>query len=107
MQLDRLIAALGPAEVVGPAPLEVADLAYDTRSVVRGALFFCVRGSTVDGHELADDAVAAGAAALVVERVLEVAVPQVVVPSVRAAMPCAADEFFGHPSQELEIAAAT
>jgi len=107
MQLDRLIAALGPAEVVGPAPLEVADLAYDTRSVVRGALFFCVRGSTVDGHELADDAVAAGAAALVVERVLEVAVPQVVVPSVRAAMPCAADEFFGHPSQELEIAAVT
>jgi UDP-N-acetylmuramoyl-L-alanyl-D-glutamate--2,6-diaminopimelate ligase len=107
MQLDRLIAALGAAEVVGPAPLEVADLAYDTRSVVPGALFFCVRGSTVDGHELAADAVAAGAAALVVERPLDVPVPQVVVPSVRAAMPRAADEFFGRPSHELEIAAVT
>ena len=107
MHLDRLIAALRPNEVANPAPLEIADLAYDTRAAGPGSLFFCVPGSTVDGHDLAGDAVAAGAVALVVERLVDSPVPQVVVSSVRAAMPVAAGEFFGRPSQELEVAAVT
>jgi UDP-N-acetylmuramoyl-L-alanyl-D-glutamate--2,6-diaminopimelate ligase len=107
MQLDRLIAALGPTEVARPAPVEIADLAYDTRVVVPGALFFCIPGASRDGHDLAPDALAAGAAAFVVERPLELAAPQLVVPSVREAMPVAARTFFGDPSHELEVAAVT
>jgi UDP-N-acetylmuramoyl-L-alanyl-D-glutamate--2,6-diaminopimelate ligase len=107
MQLGRLIAALAPTDVVGRAAVEIRDLAYDTREVVGGALFFCVPGAKVDGHELAPEAVAAGAAALVVERPLDVAVPQLVVADVRGAMPRAAVEFFGDPSAELEIAGVT
>jgi len=107
MLLDRLSAALGAAEIAHPASPEIADLAYDTRTVTSGALFFCVPGATVDGHDLAGDAVAAGAVALVVERQLDEAVPQLVVPSVRVAMPVAANEFFAHPSRELDVAAVT
>ena len=107
MQLERLIAALGPIEVVGRAPVEIRELAYDTRDVPPGALFFCVPGANVDGHDLAPDAIAAGAVALVVERPLQVDVPQVLVPSVRAAMPKAAVEFFGNPSCELDVLAVT
>ena len=107
MQLDRLIAALGPIELANAAPVEVADLAYDMRAVVPGSLFFCVPGSNVDGHDLAADALAAGAAALVVERRLAVSAPQLVVRSVRKAMPVAATTFFGDPSQALEVAAVT
>jgi UDP-N-acetylmuramoyl-L-alanyl-D-glutamate--2,6-diaminopimelate ligase len=107
MQLDRLIAALGPTEVANAASPEIADLAYDTRALEPGALFFCVPGSTRDGHELASEAVAAGAVALVVERLVGVEVPQLVVPSVRRAMPIAANEFFGWPSRELDVAGIT
>jgi UDP-N-acetylmuramoyl-L-alanyl-D-glutamate--2,6-diaminopimelate ligase len=107
MELDRLIAALEPTEVANAAPLDIEDIAYDTRAVVPGALFFCVPGATVDGHELAERAVAGGAAALVVERRVAVVVPQLVVPNVRAAMPVAANAFFATPSNELEIAAVT
>jgi len=107
MQLDRLTAALEPIEVANAASVEIADLAYDSRAVRPGALFFCVPGARVDGHDLAASAVAAGAAALVVERTLDLPVPQVLVPSVRAAMPAAAVAFFGDPSRELEIAAVT
>ena len=107
MDLRRFSAALGAAEVVDRAPVEVRDLAYDTRSVAPGALFFCVRGASTDGHDLAPAAVAAGAAALVVERRLEVAVPQLVVPNVRKAMPAAAVLFFGDPTRELEVAGIT
>src|SRR5919201_2951120 len=107
MQLERLIAALGPTEVVGRAPVEIQELAYDTRGVPEGALFFCVPGANVDGHDLAADALAAGAAALVVERRLELDAPQLVVPSVRAAMPRAAVEFFDDPTRELAVAGVT
>ena len=107
MQLDRLISALEPIEVENASSVEIADLAYDSREVAPGSLFFCVPGANVDGHERAGDAVAAGAVAVVVERRLDLAVPQVVVRSVRAAMPVAANEFFGHPSRDLEIAAVT
>jgi UDP-N-acetylmuramoyl-L-alanyl-D-glutamate--2,6-diaminopimelate ligase len=107
MELDRLIAALEPTEVVSPAALEIADLAYDTRALSAGALFFCVPGASLDGHDLATAAVAGGAAALVVERLVGSSVPQLVVPSVRAAMPPAANAFFETPSRELELAAVT
>src|ERR671927_1208299 len=107
MDLERVIAALAPREVVGRAPVEVADLAYDTRAVTPGALFFCVRGANLDGHELAPQAVAAGAAALVVERPVDAHVPQLVVRDARAAMAVAADVFFGHPTRELEVVGVT
>jgi UDP-N-acetylmuramoyl-L-alanyl-D-glutamate--2,6-diaminopimelate ligase len=107
MELERVIAALAPVDVLGRAPVELGDLAYDTRAVVPGSLFFCVPGSHADGHELAPEAIERGAVALVVERPLELAVPQLVVESVRAAMPVAADEFFGHPTEELEVAGVT
>jgi UDP-N-acetylmuramoyl-L-alanyl-D-glutamate--2,6-diaminopimelate ligase len=87
--------------------VEVTDLAYDTRAVTPGALFFCIPGSAADGHDLAPEAVERGAVALVVERRLDLDVPQLLVPSVRAAMGPAASEFFGRPSDELEVAAVT
>src|ERR671932_406966 len=108
MDLERVIAALAPREVVGRAPVEIADLAYDTRAVSSGALFFCVRGANVDGHELAPLALEAGAAALVVERPVPTAhVPQIVVADSRAAMAVAADVFFGHPTHELDVVGVT
>jgi UDP-N-acetylmuramoyl-L-alanyl-D-glutamate--2,6-diaminopimelate ligase len=107
VDLERLIAVLAPAEVVGRAATEIHDLAYDARSAVAGSLFFCVPGSNADGHDFAAEAVANGATALVVERRLDVDVPQLVVPSSRAAMAIAADEFFGRPTEELAVAAVT
>jgi UDP-N-acetylmuramoyl-L-alanyl-D-glutamate--2,6-diaminopimelate ligase len=107
VELDALIRALSPSDVIGMRPVEVRDLAYDTRRVVDGTLFFCVPGASRDGHELAVDAVAAGAVALVVERPVDVAVPQLVVESTRAAMAVAADMFFGAPTEKLVVAGVT
>jgi UDP-N-acetylmuramoyl-L-alanyl-D-glutamate--2,6-diaminopimelate ligase len=107
LDLDRLAAALGASEVVGREPVEVLDLVYDARHARPGAVFFCVPGAHADGHDFAPQAVENGAVALVVERRLPVAVPQVVVPDARAAMPVAADEFFGRPTEELQVAGVT
>ena len=107
MHLERVIAALAPADVLRRAPVEIRDLSYDARTAGPGALFFCVPGSRADGHDFAPEAVANGAVALVVERPLGVDVPQLVVPDARRAMGAAADEFFGRPSEKLQIAGVT
>src|SRR5436190_10910889 len=107
MDLDRLVAALGAVEVVGRAPVEVRELAYDTRAVMPGSLFFCVPGQRADGHDFAPEAVERGAVALVVERRLGLPVPQAVVADARASMALAADEFFGRPTQELDVVGIT
>ncbi len=107
MDLERVIATLGPVDVLGRAPVDVRDLTYDTRAVGPGSLFFCIRGEHVDGHSLAADAVARGAVALVVERPVGADVPQLVVPSSRASMAVVAGEFFGRPTDELDVVGAT
>ncbi|HVV88968.1 MAG TPA: UDP-N-acetylmuramoyl-L-alanyl-D-glutamate--2,6-diaminopimelate ligase [Solirubrobacterales bacterium] len=110
MNLAGLITAASYAErarIVGDAGVEVADLAYDSRKAGPGTLFFCVVGEKRDGHEFAGQVVEAGAAALVVERELEVAVPQVVVPNARAAMAPFAAAFWGDPTAELKVVGIT
>ena len=108
MELERLVAALAPEAVLGsPDPVEVRDLAYDARAVTPGAAFFAVPGEHADGHDFAVQAVENGAVALVVEHAVEPEVPQLVVPSTRAAMATAADAFFGEPTRELEVAGVT
>jgi UDP-N-acetylmuramoyl-L-alanyl-D-glutamate--2,6-diaminopimelate ligase len=91
----------------GAAPVDVASLAYDSRAVTPGALFFCVRGEHHDGHDHAAGAVARGAAALVVERPLGLGVPELVVEDVRAAMAPLAVRFYGDPSAALRVVGVT
>jgi UDP-N-acetylmuramoyl-L-alanyl-D-glutamate--2,6-diaminopimelate ligase len=107
IELELLCQAVRAERTVNPAPADITDLAYDARRVTPGALFVCVRGFKRDGHELAPQAVANGAAALVVERPLDVAVPQLLVPDARTAMALAADAFFAQPTRELAVAGVT
>jgi UDP-N-acetylmuramoyl-L-alanyl-D-glutamate--2,6-diaminopimelate ligase len=107
VKLARIAERLAPSQIVGDAQVEITDLAYDTRAVRPGALFFCVPGARFDGHKLADRAIDAGAAALVVEHPVASRVPQLVVAGAREAMAAAAAEFFGRPTEELEVVGVT
>src|SRR3954447_13020467 len=92
----------------GGAPgVEISSLAYATGDVTAGSLFFCVPGFRADGHDFAPAAIEAGAAALVVERPLGLGVPEVQVPSVRAAMGPIAARFYGEPTRELRVGGIT
>lgn len=86
---------------------DISDVVHVARNVVAGALFCCVPGSRVDGHDLADEVVQAGAAALLVERPLPVDVPQLQVPSVRRAMGPVSARFWGDPSRSLAVVGVT
>ncbi|WP_259315427.1 UDP-N-acetylmuramoyl-L-alanyl-D-glutamate--2,6-diaminopimelate ligase [Capillimicrobium parvum] len=105
MRLGELVdAPLSPAA----AGVEITGLAFDNRTAGPGTLFFCVPGFTRDGHDFAADAVARGAAALVVERPLPgLDVPQVPVPGARAAMAPVAARFYGDPTAALQVVGVT
>jgi len=107
VNLDELTRALAASENSARGAVEITDLAYDADRVSPGAVFFCVPGSRADGHDFAPRAVAGGAAALVVERPLELDVPQLLVEDARASMAVAADLFFGEPTRSLEVAGVT
>lgn len=87
--------------------VEIDGVVHHTGKVLAGTLFCCVPGSRFDGHDHAEQVVAAGAAALLVERRLPLAVPQVVVPSVRFAMGPLAARFWDDPSRSLTIIGVT
>ncbi|MGN6215660.1 MAG: UDP-N-acetylmuramoyl-L-alanyl-D-glutamate--2,6-diaminopimelate ligase [Solirubrobacterales bacterium] len=108
VRLDELVVELPGVRIVGDASVGIAELAYDSRKVEPGTLFFCVVGEKADGHRFAPRAVEDGAAALVVEREMTaLAVPQVVVPSSRAAMAPVAARFWGDPTGELRVVGVT
>ncbi|MEY4340199.1 MAG: hypothetical protein RLZ14_2049, partial [Actinomycetota bacterium] len=100
-------ADLGDAVIDGDPSVVVTSVAHDSRAVAVGALFCCLPGAHVDGHQHAAAAVEAGAVALLVERRLDVAVPQVVVPDSRRAMGHVAAAFWGHPARSLVMVGVT
>src|SRR5687768_18448748 len=102
MKLREVLAGASVTEWIGDADVEVTGLAYDSRRVEPGALFFCVPGERSDGHDFAAAAVEAGAAALVVERPLDLAIPQGRVADARAAMAPAAARFWEEPTALLK-----
>src|SRR3954447_1335519 len=108
MELRELLRASGlAAELRGEPTVEIRGLAYDSRQVSDGTLFFCFPGEKTDGHDFAAKAVEAGAAALVVERPLELDVPQAQVGDARAAMAPIAATFNEDPTSELIVVGIT
>ena len=104
LPLAELADVIGPERVVGVPVGEVRALAYDSRAVEPGTLFFAVPGVHVDGHDYVPQAVAAGALAVVTEHELpDPGVPQLVVTRSRDALADAADAWFGHPSRNLHV----
>jgi UDP-N-acetylmuramoyl-L-alanyl-D-glutamate--2,6-diaminopimelate ligase len=99
----------GRSRLVGDTDpdLEIVAITHDSRRVTAGACFACIPGSVTDGHDHAPEAVTRGAVALLVERPLELAVPQAVVPSVRAALGPAAANVYGHPSDSMRVLGVT
>ena len=82
---------------------QITDVVHDSRAAAPGALFCAVPGLTVDGHNFVEAAVAQGADAVLVQRVVETDRPQILTKSVRRTMAHAAAIVHGHPSRSLAV----
>ncbi len=84
VSLQALTSVLN-AELIG-ADAQIDSVTTDTRKIEAGGLFIALKGEKFDAHEFAAEAIAAGAAALVVSKRLPVGVPQLVVADTRIAL---------------------
>ncbi len=110
--LGDLLAELEPNAPVleGDAAIRVTDVAQDSRAVGPGCLFVARKGKSHDGLQFAERAVAAGAAALMVDASAPSPDPDVPVLRVRdlpSAAARAAEAVHGHPSRRLALAGIT
>ncbi len=83
-------------------------IVHDSRKVTKGALFVCLRGLRVDGHQFVSEALAKGAAAVVAEREVPTnGRPLVLVPDTREALAWLCHRFYGDPTKDLVLIGVT
>ncbi|MCM1251641.1 MAG: UDP-N-acetylmuramoyl-L-alanyl-D-glutamate--2,6-diaminopimelate ligase [Clostridium sp.] len=108
--MGKLKELLGNIEyecIKGTIETEVTEVVYDSRKAASGCLFICIPGAKADGHDYAAQVVSAGAAALVVEKEVELPkeaeVTVIKVANARYAMAFICAAYFGHPAREMQI----
>lgn len=109
MQLEELIEDIHVKSASGSMATDITGIAYDSRKVSSGQLFVALRGEKADGHKFIDQAVAAGAAAVMSEEPApsDANIPWVHVKDGREAMALAASVFYCDPSGKLVVAGIT
>lgn len=100
MILNQLLEKLAAAEIHGETSAVINSLACDSRKIQAGALFFALPGAAADGHRFIEQAVAAGASAVVLENAefAPSGVPWIRVADSRAAMAHISARFNGDPT---------
>lgn len=106
--LSELLASTHVAEIRGTDALQIDGLSIDSRTVGPGDLFVALRGGQLeDRHAFVDQAVEAGASALVVEDEVEASVPVVRVASSSRALADIAGRFYEYPHRSLRMVGVT
>ena len=68
MKLSELLSKMEYKTLRGSPDIEISDVIYDSRKIVKDCVFVCMVGANFDGHDFIDTAVEKGAAAVVVSR---------------------------------------
>lgn len=110
MKLSELIKEMDYLSVSSQEDPEITQICYDTRdTIIKGALFVCIRGARNDSHQFAAEAVKAGAAAVIVQDEVTGCSNAVVIKTrdSRRALSVASAAFFGFPARRLKTIALT
>lgn len=109
-QLTSLLTLLPEAQLCGSEAKVITDITADSRTVVPGSLFICLRGATVDGHRFLHMAAQKGAVVALVEELpeeLPEGVTLIKVADTRAAMEAVTPYFYDYPGRRLRMIGVT
>lgn len=108
MQLEKLLVGVKVKSVSGDMATQISDVVYDSKQNCKGAVFVCLKGTKFDGHDFCDDAVNAGAAAIICSQDVGMQrVPVIKVEDTREALSIVCANFFGNPADKLKIVTVT
>lgn len=104
MKADKLFGKTWPEKFDN---VEITGIAYDSRNVVEGNVFVCIKGFETDGHRFAKMAEKNGAAVIVAEDPVDVNIPVWYVKNSRQAIADLACTFYEHPSEKFKLIGVT
>ena len=109
MKLNKLLEVLGNDIIVsGDTDIDISALAYDSRKVEPGCLFAAIPGTQVDGHNYIQQAIDAGAVAIVGERNVDTGdKPLIIVKESRHALAAMSAAFYNYPDRRLRLIGVT
>ena len=110
MKLKDILTNCNLLEIVGEKDVDVVDIAFDSRKVAPGTLFFAVKGTQVDGHDYIDGAIEKGVSVIVCEKLPRKkasTVTYVKVDNSAYVLGVGASNFFGNPSEKLKLVGVT
>ncbi len=119
IKLDDLGKSLKTCKVIGDGSIMISGLAFDSRSVKAGDLFFALRGEAHDGIAFAEGAIKSGAVALITEGKngdyangrlslkSSLSIPVLLVKNARRAMAQAAHVMYGDPAKKMNLLGVT
>ena len=112
MELERLLAGAQIRNIVGSADTRIQSVAYDSRKVTPGAIFFALRGEKLEGVKFVADAIARGAVAVASESTAQissrsVAVVELLPGTDRRVLATASANFFRRPADALKLIGVT
>jgi len=103
MKLSKLLERIDYQLVKGSVDIEINKLEYDSRKVVDGDVFVCIKGAARDGHEFASQVVEQGASVVVIMDDVEINGDATVikVENTRLALACMSAAYFDYPAEKL------
>ncbi len=110
MILKNLLNEVVTLNVDGNLEVEVKGLAFDSRKVEKGFVFFAISGTHTDGHQFIDKAINLGACAVVCQQLpaqLAANVSYLLVPDTAQALGIMAANFYENPSRKLKLVGIT
>lgn len=103
MNLNFVIKNLNISSIHGNTDIEITDLIYDSRNVITGSVFVCLKGCTSDGYDYINDAVNAGAKVVVASKEVNIpGITTIIVKNTRAALAHMSANFFDHPAEKIK-----
>ena len=103
MKLAKLLEGVEYQLVKGDLEKEISEVAYNTKNVVKDALFIAIIGTTADSHDFIQDAIQKGANTIIIEKEMDIkeAVTVIKVDSSRVALAKISATFFENPAKDL------
>lgn len=109
MELKKLLEGLHYEIIKGKNDGEVKNVNYDSRKVLQGDLFVCIKGFTSDGHKFASKAIENGAKYIVCEEIVDCNddITLIKVEDSRKALAVIGSNFYENPKDKLKIIGVT
>ena len=105
MILRELLKEVEYTLVQGSEEIEITALCYDSRKVVPDSVYVCIPGTIVDGHDFIENAIQAGAGAILISKDVAISSELTVirVEDARLALALMSAAFFDHPAKQLKV----